>query len=677
MEEEGKVVFLDEILLKVFSYLSANQLGKIAVVCKQWYRVSKAPELWKRHVLRKWPSQRFLYENINMRNLEWRKVFQELHQKSWFSPDEMKYFICCKTVSDELASEEIRQTMFERMAYVSQKWLQVYPYEHDDDSGHKNFDKNAELYFDTTLLKWVFLDRRRGYIGDLFPSQKLRMLKRNKKTRHIRPYQVIPSCLVLYRWLCLFRSYATAEDGLTFYRIWRFKLRHLETGMIFEIYDWKAAMNTTFSNGMPGNIKFRDDALELLQILSHPHFIMHPLGLQPLLSKSSQYLACATAGGITKPKISAERRMRRKRRFQMQSPAFKDSKMPDADKSKLRNDVCDNDEDGTIRERRGVRRKLSPKPIHPHPVAPTSPRGNSSSSLFSFDRRGYSRESSCSSVLSDTEDSERSERESDLESECELPEHGYIVNCEYFIITTHSLDIEEQHSLQASVSDGWMVTHKTRPCNIKLSFNAIEGYWYFPADDDTDASLAGAARMLSNLQKVSPLVAGCHGRSASDLSLPGLAMPDLPFHGRSNSDVGLPVDLRSMMRDKHDANKRLKTSLTSLPVSPEPKMAHSDDLLSPMLSPRLAPSSATGSQYSISSIGTNASSKFEVSGTHEMFEPLESIPSSLALYRLICLFDLNCSMYRSTEDTSVWAVKLLHKKTGGIVQFSDYNGETL
>ena len=641
--EEVDSAFLDEILQKSFEYLGASDLIRISLVCKQWLRVSRAPELWKRHVLKKWPSQRFLYESINARALEWLNIYQELEQKSWFSPDDMKYFICCKTFWDEPVTEEVRRKMFEQMNHVSYKWMQVFPFEHDDNN--YAFDKNAELYYDTSKLKWVFLDRRRGYIGDLFPSQKLKAVRKNKKIRHIRPYQVIPSCLVLYRWLCLFRSFASAEDGLTFYRIWRFKLKHRDTGMVFEIYDWKAAMNTTFSNGMPADAAFRDDAMELLDLLTHPHFVMHPLGSQPVLNVFDPYFACASAGGATRWQASRHTTPRKKLR--RKSPGCKEVKS--CDDGKHFKAICDSDDEiQQGREKRMVRRKVSPKPQNT--ISPLSPRA-SASSVHSCERPSLSRQSSQNSTLSDTEGSER---ESDFESECENPEFGYVVNCEYFIIGAHSLDIEEQHSIQASISDGWMVTHKTRVFTVQVHYNAIDGVWYFSNENSIESSLAGAAIALRDLQPISPKIT--------------------PLPARSQSDNVLQLDSKLHM----GISRRPNSSTNIRTFSPEQK-PHSDSLLSPPLSPMMSAMTkdASGSQNSVSSItSTTLSSKlnFEVDTEDEILQPLETMPSCLALYRLICLFDLNCSMYKSLDDTCAWSVKMLHKKTGGIANFRDYNG---
>ena len=638
MKMDANKAFLDEILEEIFQFLSVSELARISLVSKQWLRISRAREIWKRHVMRKWPSQRFLYENINTRNLEWFKVYQELEQKSWFSPDDMKYFICCKTFADELVTEELRQNMFGKIVDVAGKWLQVFAYEHDDNN--YEFDKNAELYYDTVKLEWVFLDRRRGYIGDLFPSQKLKTVRKNKKIRHIRPYQVIPSCLVLYRWLCLFGSFASAEDGLTFYRIWRFKLKHQATGMIFEIYDWKAAMNTTFSNGMPGNAAYRNDALELLDILAHPLFIMHPLGPQPVLNEFNSYLACATAGGISRP----QSQRKAKKKVKVRSPAFNDGKCPE--NCKHFTAICDSDDDNNqSKERRNARRTFSP--TQRGSISSVSPRAGCSS--LACEQRSYS---SDSSALSDTEGSER---ESDFESECESPELGYIVNCEFFIIGAHSLDIEEQHSIQASISDGWMVTHKSRTFSTQVLCNTDDAVWYFSDENDTESSLAGAAIALREFQQLSPRIQSFHARSQSD----NLLQFDMKYH------VG------NARRPNSSANIRA--------FSPEAEPRHEEPTspTCPQLMTSFPWQYVSNSLNSLSSNATSLSSAlaFDVGREGEPLLPLEAIPSCLALYRLICLFDLNCSMYKSEDDTSAWSVKMLHKKTGGIANFRDYNGK--
>ena len=640
-------VFLDELLVNIFGYVSATDLTRVSLVCKQWRRVSKSPELWKKLVLLKWPTQKFLYEKVNVRNLQWRDVYIELYQKSWFSPDNMKYFISCKAMEDELASAELRQAMFEKMATVSQKWMQVFPFEMDDPDNH-SFDKNAELYYDINQLKWIFLDRRRGYMRDLFPSQKLKAVRRNKKIRHIRTYQVIPSCLVLYRWLCLFKAFATAEDGLTFYRIWRFRLKHLETGKIFEIYDWKAAMNTTFSNGMPKDSIYRNDALELLDLLTHQHFIMHPLGLQPTLSNASRYLACSSAGGVPWPQVQLERRERRKRKIRMLSSSCQNIGVLGldrvSDRAKIQNELFDDDNTNQV-ENKTFRSKVPLNVLSP--LTSPIPRISSSQS-FTYDKQCFSRQSSSSSILSDTEDSERSEKESDVDSEYEGNETGYASNCEYFIVTTHSFDIEEQHSIQASISDSWMVTHKSVSNTSPVLFCNAEGSWYFPSDRND------SSQDLLNIQ--------------------GYATGFT--HSRSGSDVSMQSDSNLDHLDEHHPIKRpfSGSCAFSSKLKDLDKTKHGDSMFSPLPSTSQPTEGAQNTFLSNESRRTACTHFLPLTDGSEFEHRFEAIPSCLAIYRLICLFDLNCSMYKSTDDSSIWSVKMLHKKTGGIMLLQDYNG---
>jgi len=53
---------------------------------------------------------------------------------------------------------------------------------------------------------------------------------------------------------------------------------------------------------------------------------------------------------------------------------------------------------------------------------------------------------------------------------------------------------------------------------------------------------------------------------------------------------------------------------------------------------------------------------------------VEPISSPLALYRLICLFDLNTDLYVCNQFNHVWSLCMQHKRTGGIIHFSDING---
>lgn len=276
--------FLNEILLHVFEYLNAFDLTKASAVCKQWLQISRSGCLWRKLLLVRWPSQTFLFDKCPLSSLNWMRTYQELAQRGNFSSDEMKYLVSCKAVENELFTPELRNAMFHRMAQVLVKWKAVDPMEAQNSSDFPECNRNLELLYDTWNLKWVFIDKRRGYMLDesIF-SGKAKVFEKSKRIRYVRSYQVIASCLAMYRWLCLFRAYCTREIGLTFYRVWRYRLRHRSTSLIFELFDWKAAMSCTLSNGCPNNKEFKEDCLELMDLLAHPNFIMHPMGIDPLL----------------------------------------------------------------------------------------------------------------------------------------------------------------------------------------------------------------------------------------------------------------------------------------------------------------------------------------------------------------------------------------------------------
>ena len=307
-------VFLDEILLHIFGYLDDLSLAKSALVSKQWGHLSRTSSLWRRLVLLRWPSQRFLFERVPASSVVWFKVYRELALKGNFSPDDMKYFVSCRLVDDELVSIELREAMFFHMAEIMSKWTIVHPLDNEEETlNPTSFNRNFELFYDTHDLTWTFIDKRREYIDDLFCYKVSQKMSNSKISRHIRPYQVMPSCLLMYRWLCLFRSYITEEIGLTFYRIWRYRLKHKDSGQIFEVFDWKAAMSCSFSAGSPNQGPFKEDSIQLLNLLAHPNFIAHPMGVDVLrevyldppglvLSRQNSGTSSLSSVGLTSPK---------------------------------------------------------------------------------------------------------------------------------------------------------------------------------------------------------------------------------------------------------------------------------------------------------------------------------------------------------------------------------------
>jgi len=480
--------FVDELVLQVFQYFKIKDLLKASLVCKQWHIVSKSQCLWKQLLIEDWPSQNWLYENIPVNNLNWLKIYKEFTQYGWYSPDHMKYFVSCNAIEEEPISSELRENIFIKMSNVSQKWTQVNSRDYNDkDQISRYFDKNMELFFNIKQLDWVFLDKRRGYMENLYGK----MYQKRKGTAvsdsmdsYIRPYQVIPSCLLMYRFLCMFRPFAVPETGLTFYRIWRFRLKHRETGLTFELCDWKAASSSTFSNGFPNIHSYREDALELLQLITHPHFIMHPLGLNPRIERLFLYAIRASAGGSVNAALHKRQKPNSKKRKHLEAVSPRVQAAQVFGKQLYENPMFPDIEEKLERWR--ARRKAhllqppSPRPYLP-PQSTSDPTGSSLEALpttFSHTAVIVSRASSTSNLCSESEtDTDSSQREteattgSDCDSEFDFYENGYVTNCEYFISNSEGFDsIEEQHSLQASIADLWEVTSKNCEERIPVLF---------------------------------------------------------------------------------------------------------------------------------------------------------------------------------------------------------------
>ena len=117
--------FCEDILLEIFSNCDSKTLITCSLVCKYWRQISNSQVLWMKNVLKCWPSQQWLYGKAGVSDLNWIKIYQELFQYSWYSPDQMKYFVTCNSFENELVSPILRKAMFGRMEYISKKWLQV------------------------------------------------------------------------------------------------------------------------------------------------------------------------------------------------------------------------------------------------------------------------------------------------------------------------------------------------------------------------------------------------------------------------------------------------------------------------------------------------------------------------------------------------------------------------
>uniref|UniRef100_A0A7M5WW63 F-box domain-containing protein n=2 Tax=Clytia hemisphaerica TaxID=252671 RepID=A0A7M5WW63_9CNID len=614
--------FVDELVLQIFKSLDANHLIKVSGVCKKWYEVSKSQCLWKKLLLKKWPSQEWLYDKIPVNGLNWLKIYKEFVQYGWYSPDHMRYFVSCNAIEDEPICPELREVLFLRMSSIAQKWMKVSSRDHDMDIG-RHFDKNMELFFNIHQLEWCFLDKRRGYLDNIYGRKSRKRTTSNNLEDFIRPYQVIPSCLLMYRFLCMFRSFAVPETGLTFYRIWRFRLKHIETGMVFELCDWKAASSSTFSNGRPNVGVFRDDALELLQFITHPHFIMHPLGLNLRIERLFFYAIRASAGGSVSifPK---RQKPTSKKHMEAVSPRVQAAQAfgNQLYEKPMFPDIEDKLERWRARRKAHLLQPPSPRPTQSNTnpfesmmslAVSTGPSSRKSSTGNMSNPPSAPSSAPPSAFCSEAETETDSTREfgaSDTDSEFDFYENGYVTNCEYFISNSESFDsIEEQHSMQASISDLWEVTSKECTEKLPVIYDIEDDNWYF--------------QMEKQFIPHHP---------------PRLATISLASPQSSN--------INQSVQDLHLVRPKRKQPASPQPDAPGVSSGHS----------RPPGYSEFYSLYDL---------------TSDIIEP---IPSSLALYRLICLFDFNCSVYVCLDDVSVWQVSMLHKKTRGVIHFKDYNG---
>jgi len=365
--------------------------------------------------------------------------------------------------------------------------------------------------------------------------------------------------------------------------VWRFRLKHVDTGLVFELCDWKAAMSSTFSKGKPSISSFLNDALELLQLITHPHFVMHPLGLHPRIQRTFYYEIRASAGGYMCRSRRPTNRGRHKRKSPTPASQVFDDQHP-------KNDYFP-DIDERLERWRARRRMALLAPI------------TYNCSLSASELNSHVSNSHSSYVTSDTEmdatDTENmtSDAVTSDADDAEDYEHGFVTNCAYYISSSSCFDnVEEQHTLQASIADNWMHCEEAPAEKTAVLFDLNDESWYFQSEK----------------KKYDPNNVCMHDDKVKD--------------NEDNEDI------------IGNAVKKLFLQIPTERFIPTPKD----------LSP-----SFYFDYYSMN---------------------YESIPSPLALYRLICMFEIQTSMYLSQQPNSIWNFCMTHKRTGGIVNFMDYNG---
>ena len=492
----------------------------------------------------------------------------------------MKYFIVCKLADPILDSEELRQAVFREMENVNSQWEKPRLYELEETSP-RFFNSNMELYYDTHDLKWVFVDRRREYVDDSFTIRLNQDRMTSRQMRFIRPYQVMASCVMMYRWLVLFKYMFTEDVGLAFYRIWRFRLKHSETGFIFETYDWKAAMSSTFSHGCPLSKKFRDDGLAILNMLSSPFFVTHPLG--------SMYKIC----------------------YEVSFPVYSESVFSSENVSRSSSvETLD-----SIKSEPKQGEYLAMPKMGECSVSPLFTRKAGESSTMAISTPKGITKSFSSDTLSSL--SGRSTNDEDQESEDNGEDYGYFCNCEHFIHRS-SWEYEEQQMIQAEVAAKWETILDHPQPTFELVFDSYEEKWLFYCCAPTSPK---------NPDKLNRQV------------------------------VEKSLESAKHIRDGPDANESAEVSSASAQLE-------TSDLETN------AKNGSGVSKFPTLPV-TQASNDTEQSN---LSLSQEAMPSSLTLYRLICLFDLASPQYKSSEESCVWSVCLQHRLTRGTIQLKDLNG---
>ncbi|XP_028393793.1 uncharacterized protein LOC114518080 [Dendronephthya gigantea] len=624
MTSQRTIGELDEIVLNILRSLDAGEVIKCSLVCKRWNRVANDNSLWHGLVLNRWPSQRAVLGQVSTMTLQWQKLYRYLQGIGNYSPDDMKYFITCKLVETILDSEELRQAVFRVMEDVTSRWEKPRLFELEETSP-RFFNSNMELYYDTHDLKWVFVDRRREYVDDSFTIRLNQDRMTSRQMRFIRPYQVMASCIMMYRWLILFRYMFTEDVGLAFYRIWRFRLKHSDTSFIFETYDWKAAMSSTFSHGCPVSTKFRDDGLAVLDMLSSPFFVTHPLG-------NTYKIHYEIAFPVYSESVFSSENVSRSSSIETLDSIKSEPKIADVSFTPKANELS------TTPKAEEFLIRLKPSELS---AGLTAPKAGALSVLQKTGELSgaavVASKGITHSFSSDTLSSYsgKSANEDDQESEDNGDDSGYFCNCEYFIHRS-SWEYEEQQLVQAEVATRWETIIDHPQPTFELVFDSYEEKWLFCRYNPT------------NLKRPAKL-----NRQLVEKSL----------------ELAKPI-----REDDAVVNEAVSASMNNMEIDDSTSTNETENLTD------LATTSTCVLTKDTSVPECAAKAVASMPGTSSDTEQTnyslgqEAMPSSLTLYRLVCLFDLASPQYKSSEECCVWSVCLQHRLTRGMIQFQDLNG---
>lgn len=277
----------DHLIIEIYKHLSIKQLYYASLTCKRWYLYSKNKLIWYNFVINDWPSQRFFTENLRKSNDQddkaylvnvcWKSVYEEILTWTFYVGDNFEYFLPCIKMNYSLINKYLYSFFLKYQKELLEKWHFPSSIELDRYQIFEvDSDNSYELLFDIDQLKWTFISKLDCLKHNIINKNESKMM-----LNFLQPYQVMPSCLLLYRCLSLWNTnlYKNEHNNPFFIKskkdkLWSICLKHVKTGLIFELHDWRAALCSTFINGRPFNNVFADDALELLQLLTHPYFAL-------------------------------------------------------------------------------------------------------------------------------------------------------------------------------------------------------------------------------------------------------------------------------------------------------------------------------------------------------------------------------------------------------------------
>jgi hypothetical protein len=227
----------------------------------------------------------------------------------------------------------------------------------------------------------------------------------------------------------------------------------------------------------------------------------------------------------------------------------------------------------------------------------------------------------------------KSGNDEDQESEDNGDDCGYFCNCEHFIHRS-SWEYEEQQMTQAEVATKWEAIIDHPQPTFELVFDSYEEKWLFFCYD---------AKNLKCPEKLNRQVIEKSLESAKGI--------------RDDSDENEIAGSALKIADSAQENADSAPTIADA-ASTSTCIVTNDTSVLDCIGAAIASIPGTSAEAEQTNLSLGQ----------------EAMPSSLTLYRLICLFDLASLKYKSSEECCVWSVCLQHRLSRGIVQLKDLNG---